>query len=65
MEISIRDKSSEGDKQGCEHPSIKKEYYLGMHIDYICSVCGEPFTKGEKDKIIEKRKDRQGKKRDV
>jgi hypothetical protein len=34
------------------HPFLEKEYYLGANtLDFICSVCGQEFTKEEKEKI--------------
>jgi hypothetical protein len=49
-----------GDKT-CDHPSFEKEtqgapisglgYVESKTGDYICTQCGEVFTKAEKDKI--------------
>jgi len=43
-------------KRVCNHPSLEKEYYLGTDtMDFICSTCGETFTKAEKEKLEEDR----------
>lgn len=37
----------------CSHPDFDKEYCLSASTgDYICTVCGESFTKEEMDEII-------------
>lgn len=36
----------------CEHPHLEKEYYLGSDtMDFVCSTCGEEFTRAEKEKL--------------
>lgn len=36
----------------CEHKNLEKEYYLGTDTgDYVCTECGEAFTKAEKDRL--------------
>jgi len=38
----------------CDHASFEKEYYLGTDTsDYVCSTCGETFTRQEKQEIEE------------
>lgn len=47
-------KKSGGDKP-CDHPELEKEYYLGANTgDFVCSQCGQSFTKEEKVRIDEK-----------
>lgn len=51
----------EGDNTPCDHPSFSKEtqgapisglgYVEVKTGDYICTQCGEVFTKAEKDEI--------------
>jgi transposase-like protein len=32
----------------CDHPTVRREYYLGAATgDYICSTCGESFSRQE------------------
>lgn len=36
----------------CNHPSFEKEYYLGSDtMDFVCTTCGETFTREQKEKI--------------
>ena len=36
----------------CDHPSFTKEYDLGAQTgDYVCTQCGESFSKSEVEKI--------------
>ena len=40
----------------CSHPSFQKEYYLSSQTgDYICTQCGESFTRQEKERIEKQR----------
>lgn len=39
----------------CSHPNLEKEYYFSAQTgEYVCTQCGEVFTKEEKDKLVEK-----------
>jgi hypothetical protein len=41
----------------CSHPHLEKEYYLSSDTtDYVCTTCGETFTRAEKEKIESDRK---------
>ena len=36
----------------CKHENLEKEYYLSADTgDYVCTECGETFTKEEKNKL--------------
>lgn len=36
----------------CDHPDLEKEYHLGAQSeDYVCTTCGESFTKQEAQQI--------------
>ena len=45
----------------CSHPKFEKETHLGWAYveektgDYVCTQCGQDFTKNEYDKIIAER----------
>lgn len=45
----------------CSHPHLEPETHLGYGYvqektgDYVCTVCGQDFTKEERDKIIAQR----------
>ncbi|MFD3680078.1 hypothetical protein [Streptomyces sp. NPDC058613] len=45
-----------GMKQTCEHPSFKKEYYLGSDTgDKECTACGETFGPQEMKELRERK----------
>jgi hypothetical protein len=54
-EIAERLRKNWGDKP-CDHPKFEKEYFLGMHGDYVCCQCGRVFTKEERDEAETKRR---------
>lgn len=36
----------------CKHTKLEKEYFLGSDSgDYVCSQCGEVFTKTQKENL--------------
>lgn len=49
-----------GDKP-CSHPNLEVETHLGLGYvqektgDYVCTLCGQDFTKEEYNKIIAER----------
>ncbi len=46
--IQLQERWSEAGSPPCEHPGVAKEYYGGMATgDYVCTTCGEPFTRQE------------------
>jgi hypothetical protein len=49
-----------GDKP-CEHPDFDREYYLGTETgDYVCTRCGEAFTRAEKERVVTARRQGNG-----
>jgi hypothetical protein len=39
-------------KKTCSHPHLEKEHYLGSDTgDFVCTTCGETFSKAQKEKI--------------
>ncbi len=42
--------------KSCSHPNLEKEYYLGSDTsDFVCTTCGETFSKAQKEKIESQR----------
>lgn len=40
-----------GDKP-CDHPNFDREYVMGSSTgDYVCTQCGQSFTREERDEI--------------
>jgi Ni,Fe-hydrogenase I small subunit len=37
----LADTKAFSEKESCKHTRIRKEYYLGTHIGYICVDCRE------------------------
>ena len=36
----------------CDHPRVEREYYLSADTgDYVCTQCGESFTRAEKEQL--------------
>ena len=53
---ALRRKWKEQGDEPCQHPSIDKEYYRGMHtMEYVCMICGEEFSIDEKRAIEQNR----------
>lgn len=53
-------KNAWGDKP-CDHETLEKEYFNDMATgDYICTKCGEAFTKSQRaDKIKQEQQDKE------
>jgi transposase-like protein len=46
--VQIRKQWEASGSPPCGHPTVHKEYFLGAATgDYICSTCGESFSRQE------------------
>lgn len=50
--LELKKRWKEMGNKHCDHPGeLAKEYDLGMATgDYVCTICGETFWNGEKEK---------------
>ena len=51
-----KDLRDDGGGKPCDHPDFDKEYYLGAESgDYVCTTCGEVFSRRDYESIQRER----------